>query len=239
MKLTVQNLNFFYGFGFFMNMFVGMLFLGMPLFAIKLGANNLDLGIIGTFGSLVYILFVPIAGALSDRFPKNLQAGLATILFGAMVCLIPFVPRLILLYPVILVYFIALALVWPALESAMSHYVSGKALSRTAGWYNVSWCSGAMLGIYFAGHIYAQKPGLVFWLAGGLAILLGLCFAGFFRVPERAGSDDTETETGPVYFLYLAWLANAMSYFSLIQIRNIFPKLAITSGFPVPAWACF
>jgi MFS family permease len=227
MKFAVKSLKFFYGFSFFMNLFVGMLFLGMPLFAIKLGADNLDLGILGTAGSLVYILFVPVSGWLSDRTRKNLQAGLSAIMFGVMVCLIPFMPRLFLLYPVMLGYFIALALVWPALESAMSHYASGKTLSRIAGWYNVSWCSGAMLGIYVAGYIYSRNSGLVFWLAGGLAILLGISFAGWFQVPERANNQGDALESGSVYFLYLSWLANGMSYFSLNLIRMIFPKLAV------------
>jgi len=230
MKLTVQSLKIFYVFTFFMNLFVGMLFLGIPLLALKLGANNVALGAIGTLGSLVYILCVPVSGIFADRFPKNLQAGLAAILFGITVCLIPSVPRLSLLYPVVVGYFISLALVWPALESTMSHYFSGPALSRTAGWYNVSWCSGAMVGIYLAGWIYGIKPELVFWIAGGLGIILGAVFAGFFRVPAKKAESENGSEFGPIYYLYLYWLGNGAAYFSLNLIRNIFPKLAVDLG---------
>ncbi len=230
MKFTVQSLKFFYVFTFFMNLFVGMLALGIPLLALSLGANNVTLGAIGTLGALAYILFVPLSGILSDRFPKNLQAGLAAILFGIMVSLFPSVPRLILIYPVAIGYYLALALLWPALESAMSHYVSGKALSAKAGWYNVSWCSGAMVGIYLAGWIYKIRPALVFWIAGGLGIILGAVFAGFFRVPAKRVESENGSEVGPIYYLYLYWLGNGAAYFSLNLIRNIFPKLAVDLG---------
>ncbi len=231
MKITIQNLKFFYGFTFFMNLGVGMLGLGIPLFALKLGANNVELGAIGAIGSFVYILFVPFSGGITDRFPKNVQAGIGAILFGAMIGLIPFVPSLYWIYLILVCYIIGLALVWPALEATMSHYFSGKDLARGAGWYNLSWSSGAMIGIYIAGWIYAREPGLVFWSAGGICILNGIIFMSLFRVPPKPEEVVTNGESGPEYLLYLFWLANAMSYFAMNEIRNIYPKLARDLGF--------
>lgn len=230
MNYKTQRLKFFYAFAFSVNFFVGMLSLAVPLLAIKLHANNLHLGLIGTVASLAYIITVPLAGILADRIPKNLQAGIFASIFGLLVCLLPRANNLLEIYLITTGYFISLAMVWPALESAMTHYASSKELSRIAGWYNVSWCTGAMLGIYLAGYLYAQKPHLVFWLPGILAIILGTAFASSFQPPARTSAPAEELKTGPVYFLYFAWLANGMAYFSLNQIRNIFPKLGLEMG---------
>jgi len=231
MKLQMPSLPFLYVFTFFSNMFVGMLGLGLPLFAIQLGAGNIALGALGTMASLVYIGLVPVSGWLADRVPKNLQAGAGAILYGVALCLLPLFTRLFWIYPLVAVAFLALALVWPGLESALCKFVSGKALAKSSGWYNVSWSSGATIGYLVAGLIYGRKPAGVFWVAGGLSILFGIFFALLFRAPSQEPAAQNEAEKGPVYLLYLSWLANGMVYFALNVLRNIFPKLAESLGF--------
>lgn len=220
-----------YVFSFFTNLFVGMLGLGLPLLAIKLGAGNIALGALGTMAALVYISFVPFSGWLADRVPKNLPAGAGAISFGAALCLLPLCQRLFWIYPLAAAAFLSLALVWPALESALCKFVSGKALARSSGFYNVSWSSGATIGYLLAGLIYAHRPSAVFRLAGGLAIVFGIFFTLLFRAPDQEPQAQDQAEKGPVHLLYLSWLANGMVYFVLNVLRNIFPKLAESLGF--------
>jgi len=231
MKLNFRSLAFLYLFSFFANLLVGMVLLGLPLFAIHLGAGNIQLGIIGTLGSLAYVLFVPFSGWLSDRIPRNLQAGAGAVLFGALLLVIPFVPTLTWIYPLVALYLIATALIWPALESALCGFSGGVALARSAGWFNVSWSSGATLGFLLAGLLYSRGPGLVFWLAGGLSIVLGLAFSSLFRAAGCKEQQGGQTRSGSVYLLYLSWLSNGMVYFVFNILRNIFPRLAESLGF--------
>jgi len=230
MKLNLKSLNFLYVFSFFSNMFAGMLGLALPLFALSLGAGNVALGTFGTTASLVYIIAVPFSGWLADRVPKNLQAGAGVALFGAALCLIPFVTRLNRLYPMVVCYVIGLALLWPSLESALGRFASGRALARSSGWYNVSWSSGATLGYLLSGFIYERSPSLVFWSAGGLAVFFGVMFSLFFRAPDHKDDSIGATDSGPIHMLYISWFLNGTIYFVLNTIRFIFPKLAEDLG---------
>jgi MFS family permease len=226
MKFSFKSLPFLYIFSFSTNLFVGMLGLALPLFALSLGAGNVTLGAFGTTASFVYIICVPFSGWLADRVPKNLQAGAGVILFGGTLCLIPFVTKLAWLYPLVVSYIIGLALLWPSLESALGRFVSGRALARSAGWYNVSWSSGATIGYLVSGFVYEKSAAWVFWSAGGLAVLFGVMFSTFFRAPEHKEDGNGGAETGPIYLLYISWFLNGTLYFVLNIIRFIFPKLA-------------
>ena len=221
-----RTLTFLYLFTFFTNLTVGMLGIALPLFAISLGAGNITLGAIGTSASIVYVSAVLFTARLSDRIPKNLQSGAGAILFGITLCMFPFVPKLAWVFPLVFCYIIGLALIWPSLESALARFVTGKQLAMSSGWYNVSWSSGATIGYLLGGYVYAHGAGLVFRIAGGAAILLGAAFISLFRAPAEAKEPDKGFEPGPVYLLYLSWLANGMIYFILNIMRNIFPRLA-------------
>jgi len=224
--MNLKSLPFLYIFSFFSNLFVGMLGLALPLFALSLGAGNVALGTLGTTSSFVYIIAVPFSGWLADRVPKNLQAGAGVILFGATLCLIPFATKLSWIYPLVVSYVIGLALLWPSLESALGRFASGRALARSSGWYNVSWSSGATIGYLVSGFIYERSPSLVFWCAGGLAVFFGIMFSLFFRAPDHKEENIDAADSGPVHLLYISWFLNGTIYFVLNTIRFIFPKLA-------------
>jgi len=223
----IKSVKFLYLFSFFMNLFMGMLFLGIPLFALKLNAGNITLGLLGANSALVYILLVPVSGWLSGRVSKNLQAGLGAMIFGATICLVPFLNHLGWIFVLQIFYMAGMALVWPAVESGLGHFSSGKALARSAGWFNVSWSSGAMIGYYLAGWIFQLKPNWVFFSAGGLSVMLGVMCAWLFKFPKPLPDDSESSEDNAEYLLYLCWIANGMIYFVFNILRNIFPKYAV------------
>jgi len=223
----ISSVKFIYLFSFFVNLFMGMVFLGIPLFALKLNAGNIALGLLGANSALVYILLVPFSGWLSGRISKNLQAGLGAMIFGASICLAPFINHFFWIFILQIFYMGGMALVWPAVESGLGHFGSGKALARSAGWFNVSWSSGAMIGYYLAGLIFQLKPNWVFFSAGGLSVMFGVMFALLFKLPKPLPEGPESSEDNAEYLLYLCWLANGMIYFVFNILRNIFPKFAV------------
>jgi len=217
-------LGFIYSFAFIINLFFAMVLLGVPLYALRLKAGNLELGYLGGLGALTYTLSVPLSGWLSDRLSKRLLSFLGAMIFGLSVLFIPWVEKLNFLYPFVFGYSLGLALIWPAMESRLSLLVPGEKLSKIAGWYNLSWCLGFIFGPYLAGWLFERKLELVFWGAGLGGVLFS--FLAIYPPAQRASQTIGYTEeSGPVYFLYLSWLANIMTYFFQGILRNIFPKL--------------
>ena len=118
----------------------------VPIFAEKLGASYLDLGVIGTVFSLPYIILPALVGSLSDRIDRRpLYLG------GVIGCaLTPF----LFIYAsnvtdiVLIRAFngVAYAFMWPCIEALVADLTNTEERTKAMGKYSFSWAAGFLLG---------------------------------------------------------------------------------------------
>lgn len=236
-KNAKQMLNFYIS-AFLADLALGAVLLSIPLFLIYMfGATSLTLGIFGAVSSLVYSSGVIIAGGMADRFSRRKMLLAGCCVFALAYSILPFLKTT---GQVLIVYIFgsaSMSLFWPTLQSWLSQGLNKRNLMKSLTMFNVSWSAGLMLGFFSAGFLFAINPKLPFALA---VLLIAAVMALLYRQPlrpaaEHSGGEVLEAaEKKPAYytvFLYVAWCANFVSWFSIGIMRNLFPKLGTELGF--------
>jgi DHA1 family multidrug resistance protein-like MFS transporter len=211
----------------------GLVLLGVPFKATSLGATFTQLGYIGAIAALSFILFVAIAGRLIGRITQAQAISIGCITFALCSFYIGFLNNLGIIYPLVAGYSLGLAFYWPALESRLGDVSRITQVIRRTGIFSVSVSVGFTIGFLLSGILFEINPRLPFIIASGLALFLPIIFI-LDRPMEHAGPEEkTPLEAipeKPFRYLYIAWMSNAASHFSLIILSNIFPKLGIEIG---------
>ena len=123
----------------------------VPLFAQKLGATYVDLGLIGVAFSIPYVMLPILIGILSDRFGRRFFyltgiscCAVAAILFN----LASNVTHIIAIR-----FFggIAYALMWPTVEALISDVTNAEERTKAMGRYGFSWALGFLIGPFIGG----------------------------------------------------------------------------------------
>ncbi len=201
--------------------------LTVTLFAIRLGANPLQLGLIGMIWPSVYTVSCLFSGPLADRMPGrrlpligSVTACLSYVLLTR--CTTPFHVMLLGL-PV----GVSLSLFWPPLEAWIAHLSSPTGLRRNFGVFNIAWSLGAAPGPLMAGLALGVDLVLSIAISVLFVALAGIVVAT--QSGNCAGSMESrvlsEDETLSRRFLHVAWVANFATYFTIGIIRSLFPKL--------------
>lgn len=218
---------------FWMDLCVSIFYLAAPLVAIELGANPIELGLIGTITAAVHMTLANLAGRLSDRFGRR-----ALIVTGPMIltvsCLIMTqVGDIKIILTLAALNGLGFAIFWPSFQAWVADVQTGSGLARNIGSFNLSWTASQLIGPTLSGFLFVIYSRLPFLLAGGLSFLL------FFFVWASVGERERHLErkqaplpaevkksNGQRSFLYAIWLANFASWFILGNVRYQFPKLA-------------
>jgi MFS family permease len=211
----------------------GMLLVGVPLKAIALGATSLELGYIGFIGAFFFVSLVAPAGRLVGRISALPSITSGCLLFALCSFGIALSKNLTGIYLMVAGYSIGLAFYWPALESKLGDTLHPGQLVRRTGFFNVSVSLGFTAGFLLAGILFDLKPELPFFLASALVLALPFILILDKPAEEPEKQDSTLDEIippGAIRYLYLAWMSNAASHFALINLSNIFPKLARELG---------
>lgn len=218
-----------------MDLCTGLAAFTVPLVALNLGASLIELGLIGTLGSVAYTLACSVTGKLADRYDRRRLMSIASLLSAVVFAFLIFVDTVWTLLIAAALAWMTLALFWPALQAALAEGRNRAQLVKTLGTFNIVWTVGFMNGPLLGGPLYEIHPRLPF-----VAALVGLILltAGVFLVRFTTRGDEAQqtAETLPepehagdnARFRPMAWLASFTAFFVIGMINNQFPKLAET-----------
>ena len=212
-------------------------YLAAPLLLIDLKANPVQLGLVGTFASLVHMSMAHLMGRLSDRLGRRRLIISAPLIFLVTCLLMTHVREVWIILALSIVNGLCLSIYWPSLQAWIADRQTGSGLARDIGDFNLSWTAATLAGPILSGALYSLYAGLPFLVAAGIALMLFLLV--FTTVHERELSStekverqDREASHWHRRFLFAAWVANFASWFILGNARYQFPKLARELNLP-------
>jgi len=229
----------FYILPFFVDIAFGILLICIPLLAIKIGANSLELGGLGFIITLFYIFFCVLFGKLSDRYKSSHFLWISCLICFFLSFAFLLSHQLYQLFLFMGILGIASAMFWPSIEVSIAKE-GGKLLIKRTSQFNASWCLGSAIGFLAGGPLFQINTRLPFYFSG--LIFLVLVFFIFISIKEINHFSLQETSSSKIDFLipsgkssssylYTAWLANFTLWFSINIVRYLFPKLSTNLGF--------
>jgi MFS family permease len=169
--------------GFLADVASGLVVVALPFAAKRLGA---DLGPVGLIGGLYmggYAVACLLAGAFIDRFrPRNVLV-LGQLVQSLAAIAIAMTGRLSLLYVLVGSFGMLMVTIWPPMMSWLTHGHEGATLNRRIGWFNVSWCSGLVIGPFLGGAMCEFSP-VVPFIAAALVLALSSLLTTLVTLPQ-------------------------------------------------------
>ena len=223
-----------------MHVAMGCAGIGIPLFAIALGADSLDLGVIGAVGTSVYTALALLFGQLSDRIGRGLLVTVAPFLYAAAVFAGAFSHSWQNLVLMTVVTSVAMAMLWPAYMALVAETAPSGGLVAQIAAYNLAWCAGIVLGNSAGGALSERLIALPLFGASVVAVVVGVALAGFVRTLPPAHHAARETppdgevpvsDTRARALLGACWCAMFASVFGIATVRMLFPELALELRF--------
>lgn len=199
----------------------------LPFHALRLGADDFQLGALPMVTSATYIVLSITSGWLSDRLPHAamLRSGLAVSSAGML--LAGYTDRLWLLYVVAPITSVGTGIFWPAIQNAIGKETRPEKLDRALGLFNVAWSIGKALGFFVTGSILAWLGTQLTLQLAALATALTLVFIPPSRRQPPAAAPDPHGAARPSGFLRAAWVGN-FAAFGVSSILNVhYPKFLV------------
>ena len=217
---------------FVMDFCTGLVSFAVPLRALDMGVSVVELGFIGTAGSLSFTLACTFTGKLADRFDRRrilaIAAGLTALVFGMLFLAVNY---WMLLAGTAMGWGL-LALFWPSVQAMLAEGRSRNQLVKTLGTFNMFWTMGFMLGPLAGGYLYLVGPRVPFATGTIGMVLLSLTIVLLRIRPvaaqeaDPAGEAQGRTREDTARFRWIAWTANFTAFFMIGMLNNQFPKLA-------------
>lgn len=215
----------------------------MPFRILDLGGGGLALGMTAAVGAVAYIVAAPVAGRLSDRWPRRRLAGLgATALVGcAMAAWL--VQRLDLLVALQLLMGLGKALYWPPVQATLGDLSIPADRGDVLGRFNVAWSTGKGLGFVAGGLLLAHAGFEAAYLAGAASVV-----AAAACLPYRPASPAPTTPPDPLAppttplpagFLAMSWLANTAAYAGFGILTYHLPQYIGQQGWQADTYGWF
>jgi MFS family permease len=215
-----------------MDLCAGLLVFTLPLVALDLGASTVELGLIGTVGSMAYILACSFTGKLADRWDRRRLMAAASLGAACVYGLLMVVRHVGLLILGYALSSVMMALFWPALQAVLAEGRNRAQLVRVLGNFNMIWTAGFLVGPLLGGPLYEMDPRLPFVVSttSALIITVGMLLVRFTPVadPSEAGPDlpDPAHLKKTSRFRTIAWIASFTAFFAIGMLNNQFPRLA-------------
>lgn len=144
----------------------------MPVYAESLGANYIDLGVIGAVGSVVYTLITLLCGYILDRF-ERVRLYLIFTIFGSFVTfLFVFTQNVMDLIIMRGLNGFVSATFWVSASTLTADISPVQDLTRSMGRYNLAWITGFTVGPYLGGILSSKFGFNTFFISLGICILL-------------------------------------------------------------------
>lgn len=214
-----------------MDLVLSIFYLAAPLTLIKLGANPIELGLIGTLTSSVHMALANFTGRLSDRRGRRVPIITGPVILGTSCLLMTAAEQVRVVLALSALNGLGLAIFWPSFQAWVAELQTESGLAHNIGSFNMSWTAANLTGSVVSGFLYSLYPPLPFWVAAVISLLLVLLTCTSVSDRESRPADRGETFEGdePPWrrsFLYAAWVGNFASWFILGNARYQFPKLA-------------
>jgi len=198
----------------------------LPVYAQKLGATYLDIGIIGAAGAAPYMILPFIAGSLSDRYGRKrfYYTGLAlTAVTSALFTVTNNVEQVALVRAF---SGVAYSLIWPPAEALISDLTTSAERTKHLGYFTFSWALGMLLGPPIGGRIVLTASFTILFLTSlvvGIAATI-LAVYGLKAVREvKTWNDLSRSKANAMtIFLPVFFVAVALST-ALGVVFNILP----------------
>jgi len=218
-----------------MDLVLSLYSLAAPLLLIELKANPIELGLIGSITSAVHMGLAHRMGPYSDRLGRRRLILIAPLLL-ALSCMIAVIAgqvKVVLMLSAI--NGLCLSLFWPPFQAWVAEQQTESGLARDIGTLNLAWTAAYVVGPIISGFLFSVQRKLPFFFAAGMALLLFLL--SYESIHDQGGISrekqpplHAEIPNRQKHFLYIAWIANFMSWFLLANARYQFPKLARELG---------
>jgi MFS family permease len=233
MRIDEKAMNWVAPFG--MDLVSSLYSLAAPLLLIELHANPVELGLIGSVTSAVHMSLAHRMGPYSDRLGRRRLILMAPLLFASSCLIAAIAGRVKVVLALSAINGLCLSLFWPPFQAWVAERQTGTGVARDIGTLNLAWTAAFVVGPVISGFLFSLQPRLPFFFAASMALLLFSLSYG--SIHDRRGTsqrkqalEPKEIHMGRKDVLYIAWIANFMSWFLLANARYQFPKLARDLG---------
>lgn len=215
---------------------MGIVFVALPLWALRLKASAVQLGALGTLLAASISLWCVIFGRLSDRVDRERMMAFGPLLASVVMCSVPLFPYVQWLFVVTVLMGAAGGLYWPALEAKVAEASDGEGLAGHLSLFNMGWSSGHTSGAFLGGFIMGQRPEWAFYVPSTIFLVLSMriLIGHLSRWKAAKGTDPLVREEGEHRpeeadaFLHIARMGSFAVFFGVASIRWLFPKLALS-----------
>ncbi len=203
----------------------------------RLGFDDADNLMLGSAQGLTYVVFSIIGGRLAERLGYDRVFTCALVVAAFALTLLLLLPTAPMTYAVIVLYTMAIACTWPALEAAIVHVAGRFSTSQRLAFYNVVWAIAGTAGIFISGSLFHWRESSVIILPL-LGLLLQLAYIAFrlsrglSTVPVATATATTEAPAAAPAnprrsprFLKAAWLGNMLGYLVVSSISALAPHI--------------
>jgi len=198
----------------------------LPVYAQKLGATYLDIGIIGAAGGAPYMILPFITGSLSDRYGRKrfYYTGLALIAAtSALFTVTNNVQQVILVRAF---SGIAYSFIWPSAEALISDLTTLTERTRSLGYFTFSWALGMLAAPPIGGWIVQTASFTILFLTSLVVGIAATIFAvhGLRTVREaKIQGDLLRSRSNSMTILMPVFLVAVALSAALAVVFNIFP----------------
>lgn len=230
------NAHFCYAVSFGMSLLSGTLIPVIPLLAFRMGASQVELGVIGSAAPLIYVPLTFLTGRLSDRLGRKPLIAASGLLYSIACVLYSISSSPTHLMGVKLLEGLSTALLWPPVEALLADNAILKGYELVSN-FGTSWSLGTTLGALASSWIIgAGRYGDVFLFAAFVSLALSL--ATLLIVSEKRaelsgeGGLIAEQKSATPLQLRSVWLASFLYAFCQGIVFSLYPPYADARGVP-------
>jgi MFS family permease len=221
---------------FFLNAAIGLVWVGIAFLGIELGADALELGIIGSAAPLTYVVSTTLFGQMSRRFDARPFLWFPLLVYAASLLVMGRASQWWHMLPPIVISVGGMGMFWPAFMALVAELGPAQHLAKQLSAYNFSWCAGIAVGNAVAGVLSQADPRLPLYAGAAIYIICAAVLGSRVREymalasgwqPSEEQDSDHSSQAASRRLLALAWIGAFAVAFAMGMARMLFPLLGL------------